>query len=160
MGIDIGNEPYSARNWPNCQIDEWENIFKIMFCYEGGLTMWIFRYFLPGIFAVALGVFVAQNLEQRTTIQFLFWRFYDVPIVLIMAVAFVIGLFIRFYVIFVKLLEKKRLERATQKIIAARKAEKDLKAKKDYSKDIEDAAEERMRKRIEDEKPTEAKKEE
>jgi uncharacterized integral membrane protein len=122
--------------------------------------MWIFIYFLPGIFAVALGIFVAQNLDQKTTIQFLFWKFYDVPIILIMTVAFVIGFFIRFYVIFVKLLEKKRLEQATRKIITARKAEKDLRTKKDYLKDIEDAAEERMRKRIEDEKPTEIKEEE
>jgi uncharacterized integral membrane protein len=122
--------------------------------------MWIFRYFLPGIFAVALGIFVAQNLDQKTTIQFLFWKFYDVPIILIMTVAFVIGFFIRFYVIFVRLLEKKRLEQATRKIITARKAEKDLRTKKDYLKDIEEAAEERMRKRIEDEKPAEIKEEE
>ncbi len=113
--------------------------------------MWIFRYFLPGIFAVALGIFVAQNINQAVTIHFLFWRFYDIPLVLIIAVSFVIGFFIRYYAVFVRWLDRKRLERATQRIMEAHKAEEDLKVNKNYSKEIEEAAEERMKERMAEE---------
>ena len=114
--------------------------------------MWIFRYFLPGTFAVALGIFVAQNLDEKIAIRFLFWRFYDVPLILIIAMTVVVAVFIRYYIIFVKWLDKERLKRATQKIIRAHKAEEDLKGKKDYSEDIEAAAEERMRRRMGEQK--------
>jgi uncharacterized integral membrane protein len=113
--------------------------------------MWIFRYFLPGIFAVALGIFLAQNFSQTATIRFLFWRFYDVPIVLIIAITFVIGFFIRYYVVFVKWLDRKRLERATQRILESHKAEEDLRIKREYSKEIEEAAEEKMKERMAEE---------
>jgi uncharacterized integral membrane protein len=114
--------------------------------------MWIFRYFLPGTFAVALGFFVAQNLDEKISLRFLFWRFYDVPLILIIAITVVIAVFIRYYVIFVKWMDKERLKRETKKIIRAHKAEEDLKVKKDYSEDIEEMAEERMRKRIAEQK--------
>jgi len=120
--------------------------------------MWIFRYFFPGAFAIALGIFVAQNLDQKTEIQFLFWRVHDVPIVLIAAIAFVIGFLVRFYVILVNLLERRRLEQATHRIIAARKTEQDLNTRRNYLKDIEEVAEERMKKSIEDKKPMGSKK--
>ncbi len=117
--------------------------------------MWIFRYFLPGVFAVALGIFVAQNLGQRTSIQFLFWRFYDIPLIGIIAITLIVGIFIRYYVIFIKWLDRKRLAWETKKIVRAHRAEEDLRIKKDYSKEIEEVAEERMRKTMEDEEKTE-----
>ena len=120
--------------------------------------MWILRYFFPGAFAVALGIFVAQNLDLKTEIQFLLWRVHDVPVVLITAMAFVIGFLVRFYVILVKLLERRRLEQATHRIISARKTEQDLNTTRNYLKDIEEVAEERMKKSIEDKKPMGSKK--
>jgi uncharacterized integral membrane protein len=96
--------------------------------------MWIFRYFLPAVFAVALGIFVAQNIDQRSTIEFLFWSIDDVPLMLIIAITLVVGIFIRYYVIFLKWLEKKRLEQTAQKIIKSRKSDEEFKLKKDSSK--------------------------
>jgi uncharacterized integral membrane protein len=121
--------------------------------------MWIFRYFLPGVFALALGIFVAQNVDQKVTIEFLFWRFYGVHFVLPFAVAFVTGVIIPYYIIFVKWMGKQQLKWATQKIMKARKDEEDFKLKKGYSEDIERVAEERMKNRIENEKTGENKKE-
>lgn len=121
--------------------------------------MWIIRYFLPGIFAVALGIFVAQNLPQKTAIQFLFWKFYGIPLIGILAVTFVIGVLIRYYVIFVRWMDRKRLERATRRIVEAHKAEEKLRIEKDYSKEIEEAAEKKMKERIEEEKKSESRKE-
>jgi len=113
--------------------------------------MWIFRYFLPAVFAVALGIFVAQNIDQKSTIQFLFWSIHDVPLILIIAVTLVAGFFIRYYIIFLKWLEKKRLEQAAQKIIRSRKPDEEMRIKKDYSKDIEEVAEDRMKRRMQEE---------
>ena len=113
--------------------------------------MWIFRYFLPAVFAVALGIFVAQNIDQKSTIQFLFWSIRNVPLILIIAVTLVAGFFIRYYIIFLKWLEKKRLEQAAQKIIRSRKPDEEMRIKKDYSKDIEEVAEDRMKRRMQEE---------
>jgi uncharacterized integral membrane protein len=105
--------------------------------------MWIFRYFLPAVFAVALGIFVAQNLDQKPTIQFLFWSLYDVPLILIISITLVLGIFVRYYVIFLRWLERKRLEQAARKIVKAHKSDEGLKLKEDYSKDREDFVEDR-----------------
>jgi len=113
--------------------------------------MWIFRYFLPAVFAVALGIFVAQNIDQKSTIQFLFWSIRNVPLILIIAVTLVAGFFIRYYIIFLKWLEKKRLEQAAQKIIRSRKPDEEMRIKKDYSQDIEEVAEDRMKRRMQEE---------
>lgn len=121
--------------------------------------MWLFRYLLPGIFAVALGIFVAQNLNQKTAIHFLFWKFYEVPYMWIIAVTFIIGFFIRYYVIFIKWMEKKRLERTTQKIVEAHKADEDFNVKKDYTEEIKEYAEQKMKNRLEDEKTRDIKEE-
>jgi uncharacterized integral membrane protein len=105
--------------------------------------MWIFRYFLPAVFGIALGIFVAQNLDQKPTIQFLFWSFYDVPLILIISITLIVGVFVRYYVIFLRWMERKRLEHAASKIVKARQSGEELKLKGDYSKDMEDFAEER-----------------
>lgn len=114
--------------------------------------MWIFRYFLPAVFATALGIFVAQNLDQKPTIQFLFWSIDDVPLILIIFVTLVIGIFIRYYVIFLKWLEKKSQEQAARKIIKARQSDEGLKWKEDRSRDIKDFSEEPEKKKLEAEK--------
>lgn len=110
--------------------------------------MWVFRYFLPAVFAVALGIFVAQNLGERSTVQFLFWNFYDIPLIAIIAITLVIGILIRYYAIFLRWLEKKQLEQTTKKIMEARRSEENLSTKKNYTKEIEKVAEGRMKKRI------------
>jgi uncharacterized integral membrane protein len=114
--------------------------------------MWIFRYFLPAIFAVALGFFVAQNFDQMSTIRFLFWSLYDVPLILIIFITLAAGIFVRYYIVFLKWLEKKQLEQAAHKIIASRRPDEDAKVKRDYSSDIEDVAKGRMKNRLEDDK--------
>jgi uncharacterized integral membrane protein len=121
--------------------------------------MWILRYFLPIIIAVALGIFAAQNLNQRITIQFLFWRFHDVSLVLIMAVSLVVGFFVRYYAAFVKWMDKKWLERATKKMVESRKGDVELRIEKDTSEEMEAAAEEGLQRSLEDEKTGENEKE-
>lgn len=110
---------------------------------KGGSSMWIFRYFLPSVFGIALGIFVVQNLDSKPTLHFLFWEIYDVPLILIIAIAFVGGIVVRYYVIFLKWLEKKRVEQAAQKIIESRKTDEALKTKKEYSNNAEETEEER-----------------
>jgi len=114
--------------------------------------MWVIRYLIPGIILVAVGIFLGSNLSQKTSIQFLTWGLSEVPLILIVAVSFVAGLFVRYYVIFLKWMNKKQMARMKKKILAAHEmeSEKIPKPEKDYSGSMEEWAEGEMDRRISD----------
>ena len=114
--------------------------------------MWVIRYLIPGIILVAFGIFLGSNLTQKTSIQFLSWGLDEVPLILIVAVSFAAGILIRYYIIFLKWMNKKQMERMKKKILAAHgpKPEKTPKIKKEYSESMEEWAEEEMDRRIPD----------
>ncbi|MBN2245472.1 MAG: DUF1049 domain-containing protein [Candidatus Aminicenantes bacterium] len=121
--------------------------------------MWIIRYLIPGIILLAFGIFLGSNLTQKTSIQFLTWRLNEVPLILIVAVAFLAGILVRYYVIFIKWMNKKQIARMKKKILATheKESEKIKKPEKDYSESMEKWAEEKMDRKISDEEEKTAK---
>lgn len=114
--------------------------------------MWVIRYLIPGIILVAFGIFLGSNLTQKTSIQFLTWGLNEVPLILIVAISFAAGILVRYYIIFLKWMNKKQMERMKKKILASHehKPEKASKAEKEYSESMEEWAEEEMDRRISD----------
>ena len=114
--------------------------------------MWVIRYLIPGIILVAFGIFLGSNLTQKTSIQFLTWRLNEVPLILIVAISFAAGILVRYYIIILKWMNKKQMERMKKKILASHehKPEKASKAEKEYSESMEEWAEEEMDRRISD----------
>jgi uncharacterized integral membrane protein len=114
--------------------------------------MWVIRYLIPGIILVAFGIFLGSNLTQNTSIQFLTWGLNEVPLILIVAVAFIAGILVRYYVVFLKWMNKKQVSRMKKKILAAheKESEKIKKPEKDYSESMEKWAEEKMDRKIAD----------
>ena len=112
--------------------------------------MWVIRYLIPGIILVAFGIFLGSNLNQKTSIQFLTWGLNEVPLILIVAVAFAAGILLRYYVIFIKWMNKKQIARMKKKILAAheKETEKIQTPEKDYSGSMEEWAEGEMDRRI------------
>ena len=114
--------------------------------------MWVIRYLIPGIILVAFGIFLGSNLTQKTSIQFLTWGLNEVPLILIVAISFAAGILVRYYIIFMKWMNKKQMERMKKKILASHehKPEKAPKGEKEYSESMEEWAEEEMDRRISD----------
>jgi len=114
--------------------------------------MWVIRYLIPGIILVAFGIFLGSNLTQNTSIQFLTWGLNEVPLILIVAISFAAGILVRYYIIFLKWMNKKQMERMKKKILASHehKPEKSPKVEREYSDSMEEQAEEEMERRISD----------
>lgn len=112
--------------------------------------MWIIRYLIPGIILVAFGIFLGSNLTQKTSIQFLTWRLNEVPLILIVAISFAAGILVRYYIIILKWMNKKQMERMKKKILASHehKPEKAPQVEKEYSESMEEWEEEEMDRRI------------
>lgn len=114
--------------------------------------MWVIRYFIPGIILVAFGIFLGSNLNQTTSVQFFAWELSEMPLILIVAVAFVVGFLVRYYVLFTKWMNKKQMARMKKKILAAHESEQEKtpKPEKDYSGSMEERAEEEKDRRLSD----------
>lgn len=93
--------------------------------------MWIFRYLLPGVVLLLLGGFASQNLNQEMTIRFLYWEFYNVPLILIMAIAFVAGILLRYLLVFTQWVDKKRIEESKREFIETQESEVSAERKED-----------------------------
>lgn len=104
--------------------------------------MWILRYLIPGGVLILLGGFAFQNLDQRITVRFIYWEFYNVPLILIIATAFVAGILLRYLVVLTHWMEKKGLEKSKRKFVEAQ--ESDISAEK--SEDILTPLEEEKKK--------------
>ena len=115
--------------------------------------MWVFRYLLPGIIMILLGGFAFQNLNQKVTVRFLYREFYDLPVILIIAIAFVSGILIRYLAVFTNWVDKKRLENEKRKLFET----KELGVSAITEGDIPTVFKEVDNKRIYDEKEVENK---
>lgn len=114
--------------------------------------MWVIRYLIPGIILVAFGIFLGSNLNQKTSIQFLTWELNEVPLILIVAIVFLAGLLVRYYVIFIKWMNKKQMARMKKKILAAHEKESEKipepEIEKDYSRSMGEREKREMDPRI------------
>jgi len=93
--------------------------------------MWIFRYLFPGIVLILLGGFAFQNLNQKVTVRLLYWEFYNVPLILIIGIAFVVGILIRYLAVFTHWMDRRKIEKVKQKLIEARESEVSVEVKED-----------------------------
>jgi uncharacterized integral membrane protein len=60
--------------------------------------MWILRLFFIAIIMIVVLAFALQNLEQRTVVRFWNWQSAELPLILFLFEAFVVGLLVWFLV--------------------------------------------------------------
>jgi uncharacterized integral membrane protein len=60
--------------------------------------MWIFRWLFIAIVMILVLAFALQNLEQRTVVRFYTWETVELPLILFLFEAFVVGLIVWFLV--------------------------------------------------------------
>ena len=60
--------------------------------------MWIFRLLLIAVIMILVLGFALQNLEQRTVVRFYRWESAELPLILFLFEAFVVGLIVWFLV--------------------------------------------------------------
>jgi uncharacterized integral membrane protein len=60
--------------------------------------MWIFRWLFIAIVMILVLAFALQNLEQRTVVRFYTWETAELPLILFLFEAFVVGLIVWFLV--------------------------------------------------------------
>jgi uncharacterized integral membrane protein len=60
--------------------------------------MWILRWFFIAVIMIVVLAFALQNLEQRTVVRFWNWQSAELPIILVLFEAFVVGLLVWFLV--------------------------------------------------------------
>ena len=60
--------------------------------------MWILRLFFIAVIMIVVLAFALQNLEQRTVVRFWSWQSAELPLILFLFEAFVVGLLVWFLV--------------------------------------------------------------
>jgi len=60
--------------------------------------MWILRWFFIAVIMILVLAFALQNLEQRTVVRFWSWESAELPLILFLFEAFVVGLLVWFLV--------------------------------------------------------------
>lgn len=60
--------------------------------------MWILRWFFIAVIMIVVLAFALQNLEQRTVVRFWSWESAELPLILFLFEAFVVGLLVWFLV--------------------------------------------------------------
>lgn len=60
--------------------------------------MWILRWFFIAVVMILVLAFALQNLEQRTVVRFWYWESAELPLILFLFEAFVVGLLVWFLV--------------------------------------------------------------
>lgn len=63
--------------------------------------MWMLKWLGVAILLILLLGFAIQNLEQQVDIVLIFWHFQDVPLIVVILEAFIIGMLVWFIIAFV-----------------------------------------------------------